>query len=190
MSVSKGTIAIVAAAVCSSVPVPANAQTCWRAQTDCRWTILTESGPRIGRNEAFRDHHLGSVTSIGLLRQRGPTAWGGALQLATSGESGTYQLTIMPRYRRWISSFISVDIGAGIAVLGSGDAAAGFKGSEGFLGMSLGGLMMVTAEVAYRRRDRGSAETAGSIGIRFTGPLGLLAAAVSVAIGLASVGAP
>jgi hypothetical protein len=163
-------------------PSPALAQRCWRGAPAprCHTFLITESGPRLGTHEAFGS--VGSATALGVMVNRtSRTALGGALELSTGSEAGTYRLAIVPRYRRWLGRD-AVEIGLGVAVLGEGDPAFAFKGVTGTVALSLGDLVALVLEVERRRGV--TPPTAASVGVRLGSYLGPPAALLTLAVGV------
>lgn len=163
------------------------AQSCWRGRPlpACRSIWITESGPRVGAHEAFSNGHVGSASAVGLLVNRSPRAAVGAtLDFSTGSESGTFRLAFVPRYRRWLSEAVALDIGAGIAFLGEGTQAAGYKGLTALAALNYRGLVSLTAALESRRASGFGTQTAATIGVRGTGWLGALAAVGSGAWGV------
>jgi len=165
----------------------AAAQTCWRGRQlpACRRFWITESGARFGRYESFANHHVGSASALGLMVNRSPgAALGATLEFTTGGESGTYRLAVVPRYRRWISGAVAFDLGLGVAVLGEGERAAGFKGMSALAALNYRDLAMVTAALESRRGTSTGTQTVGTVGIRCGAYLGALVALASAAWGV------
>lgn len=170
-----------------SAPCGASAQTCWRARPlpACSWFWITESGPRFGPHEAFADGALGSATAVGLMTNRtAAVALGATLELTTGSESGTYRLAVMPRFRYWLTQAVAIDLAAGVALLGEGERAAGFKGVSGLAGFSLGDIAVLVGEIETRHGTSLGTETAGTFGVRFGSYLGPPVAVASLVLGL------
>jgi len=160
---------------------------CWLARVDCHTYWITESGPRAGTQEAFGDQHLGSATAVGLMVNHAERwALGGAVELSTGSDAGLYRLTIMPRYRRWLGRQVGLDLGAGIAVLGENDPAAGFKGVTGLAAVAVGPWVSLTAQVETRNDFSDGTHTTGSVGLRAGGWAGALVALASLLLGVAA----
>ena len=178
-------IARVAAAILlAAMPAVARGQSCWVVKPNCRTFWITESGPRVGNHEAFVNRHVGSATAVGLMVNRSPRwAWGGAIELSTGSESGLYRLALVPRYRHWLGPQVALDIGAGIAVLGENEPAAGFKGVTGLAAIGYEPWVALTAQVETRNDFSDGTHTAGSIGVRFGGWVGPLVALGSLVWG-------
>jgi hypothetical protein len=177
---------VAAASVCFAAPRVA-AQTCWRGRQlpECRRFWITESGPRFGNHEALAGGHMGSANALGLMVNRSPgVALGGTLELTTGSETGTYRLALMPPYRRWIGSALALDLGLGVAFLGEGTQAAGFKGVSAFAALNHRDLVAVTAELESRRGTSFGTQTVTTVGIRFGAYLGAIVAVASAAWGV------
>lgn len=181
-------LAIVLALV---TPSGTSAQTCWRARPAprCSFFWITESGPRFGNHEAFVEGHLGSATAVGLMTNRSASiAFGATLELTTGSESGTYRLAVMPRFRRWLTPAIALDLAGGVALLGEGERAAGFKGVSGLVAVSVADFVVVAAEVEMRHGLSIGTQTAATIGVRFGSYLGPPVAVASLVLGVLAGG--
>lgn len=179
---------LIAAAALLLCAMPGAAQTCWRGRQwpACRRFWITESGPRFGNHEALASHRLGSANALGFMVNRSSgAALGGTIEFTTGGETGTYRLAVVPRYRRWVGGGTALDLGVGVAVLGEGTQAAGFKGVSALAAVNYRDLVALTAEVESRRGTSLGTQTVATIGIRFGAYLGAIAAAVSAAWGVA-----
>lgn len=160
-------------------------QSCWRGRPlpDCRSFWITENGPRLGSQEAFGV--FGTVTAFGHMRsQSDRRAIGGTLQFTSGSDQGTYRLAIMPRYRRWISRAVSADVGVGVALLGEGESAFGFKGVSVLAALDYADIVAITADLETRHGTSQGTQTAATLGVRFGSYLGPVAATASLVLGL------
>lgn len=152
------------------LPAAAPAQSCLHARPSpaCRWFWLTESGPRwpVSRpSGAARSQEffwtLGAAKNVSAA-----SAVGVALTLSTDYvESGTYRVTLQPRYRRWLSS-LTLDLGAGPILLGSGDAPLGLRGIGTHASLGYRSLVAVDAGFDVHRRNLTGRTTDGYFGVR------------------------
>ena len=152
------------------LPASARAQTCLhpRPSPTCRWFWLTESGSRwpVSRpSGAARSQEffwtIGAAKNVGAASAVGVT-----LTLSTDYvESGTYRVTLQPRYRRWLSSLV-LDVGAGPILLGSGDAPLGLRGIGSHASLGYRSLVAIDAGFDVHRRNLTGRTTDGYLGAR------------------------
>lgn len=183
---------LVACLAALAVAAPAAlAQTCWRGrpQPECRVSVITEAGPRLGTDEPFAP--LGYAVALGIMvnRHPGQTGVGATVDITTSNESGTYLLTLMPRARRWLTSRTALEAGAGVALLGPGDSPVGLKGFSALTALNYRDLVLLTVAANHETGRNGiPSHTSASIGLRFAAYLGPPVALVSLALAGAASG--
>jgi hypothetical protein len=152
-------------------------------------SLITEAGPRLGTREPYGE--LGYAVALGFM-VNGPVGrlgLGGAVQVTTSEEGGTYLLTLMPRVRRWLQPAVALDAGAGLAFLGPGDSPVGAKGAAAFLALNYRDLTALAAGLDHEFPRVGiRARTSASLGVRFGSFLGPPVALISLALGAAASG--
>lgn len=166
----------------AGLSLPVAAQTCWRGRPfpTCRMSLITEAGPRLGTQQPFGS--FGYALAVGTIRNGalGRPGWGGALDITTGSESGTYLVTAMPRVRVWVNSTTAFEAGAGPALLGPGDSPVGLKGGAALAALNYRDLLVLTLGVEYERTRNGiPSRTALSVGIRCASYCGPPAAVVS-----------
>ena len=124
-----------------------------------------------------------------MMRNRTPTtALGGTVFVGVgdqiTGNTGVL-LGLKPRVRRWIGRTLSVDLSPGGFYVLSGDANANTIGLTGYLGLSLGDLAALSAQVLVGRSPS-QANRSTEVGFYLGGKLGSYPAAASgVAVPLA-----
>lgn len=135
---------------------PVAAQRCFRGRPlpTCKAFWLTETGAGYRVNRFYspyeRDHDgLGSI-EVGLMRNRGRMALGGTVFLGVgdqiTGNTGVL-VGLKPRLRRWLSPALSLDGGAGPAIVLYGDSNQGRLALTGHIGITLGDFVGVSTEV-------------------------------------------
>jgi hypothetical protein len=160
-----------------------------RPQPRCTISLITETGPRVGTDE-WDSEPFGYAIAVGWTRNAPPRelAWGGAAQITTSQEGGTYLVTLMPRARCWLGSGVALDAGAGLALLGPGESPIGLKGAAASAGLNFGDLVSLTGGLDYEfPRDGHPARTSVSLGLRFDSYLGPPALLATLALAVAFV---
>jgi hypothetical protein len=153
------------------LPAGANAQHCFLARPlpACRWYWVTESGtrwplsrPRGAAHDQEYFWSLGVAKNVGTASSIGLT-----LTLGTDYvESGTYRLSLQPRYRRWLAPLV-LDLGAGPILVGSGDAPVGLRGISTYAALGYRSLVAVDAGFDAHRRNLTGRTSDGYVGLRF-----------------------
>jgi hypothetical protein len=153
---------------------PVCAQCFWQAKPlpQCRSFYFLESGPRVGTREAF--FGFGHVLAVGYMRNIRPNdALGVGVEFSTGSHSGLYRLAILPRYRRWFSPNWAGDAALGLAVLGEGDSAVGYKGLSVMVALNYRNWIALNAEIETRRLGY-TTQHSFSLGLRFGSYLALV----------------
>ena len=170
---------------------PGAAQVCWRGRPlpTCRLSVISEAGPRLGTDEPYDP--LGYAVALGFMLNGpvGGVGYGGAVQITTSTEGGTYLMTLMPRVRRWLQPAVALDASAGLALLGPGDNPVGVKGGAASLALTYRDLIGLAVGLDHEFPRGGlSARTSVSVGVRFGAFLGPPIALISLVAGAAASG--
>ena len=167
---------------------PLSAQTCFRGKplpTCARfWIVESGVGARLNnRPDGFGGSSSDVLASVefGMMRNRSPrTALGGTVFIGVgdqiTGNTGTL-LGLKPRGRRWIGRALSVDLSPGAFYVLSGDANANTFGLTGHLGLNLGDLAALSAQVLVGKSPAQAGST--EVGFYLGGKLGSYAGVAS-----------
>ena len=121
---------LIAACLLASA-TPVQAQVCFRPRSlaACKSFVLTEFAigatffaPPPRRSDVYYSGEFGWMTNV-----TARSAIGGAIQYGID-EDSDYRIGVKPRYRRWLTDATSIDVAAGLLLLGDGLTFPGFTG--------------------------------------------------------------
>jgi len=127
---------------------------CWRGKPECASFLVTELGVLYRMDEypfSGMDWRVALTFDLGYMKTLSPKTAVGATGYALLHDDIT-RLGIRPRYRRWLSRDISIDISPGI-LLGGEDSNADYDPPGFVFGVTgnMGDLVALTLETEYSR---------------------------------------
>ncbi len=142
---------VVTVMVSTTIVVPAWGQEVGSQQPARSGAFLlyeTAIGARLGRrpDNNVNDTRWYATWELGPMFNRGSSAWGATL-LGAADEDGS-RWGVRPRYRKWLGTRASLDLGAGVLIGGSSNGVEQtYPGFTGLLGLRYGDWLGVNLEI-------------------------------------------
>jgi hypothetical protein len=172
-------IMLLVLALVAATSLDLQAQMCFsgRPLPKCKAFMLTEFGYSRRLNDSHRDVYSGRwylTAELGAMVNRGyRSALGAALFFGAEDDGSRWGLR--PRYRRWLSGTISLDVAPGILFAGTDNRfQPSFPGFSGQLSLGVGDLVGVTTQLEIIPSDALGTRTEWFVGVRGGSGIGIV----------------